>query len=384
MPLVSHTNRPLSRRQWLARTGAATTALLTVPRALQAAPADSLPAVSIEPPVPVRLSANENPLGPSPSARRAMTEAFDAACRYPHGDMLSALVSLIADRERVPRDHILLGCGSGEILAMAGMAYGTPGGDVVAADPTYQGLVRYAEDGGAYIHRVPLDGEMVHDLEAMERRVTSSTSLVYVCNPNNPTGTIVPPASHRDFCLSVAPRSLVFVDEAYIDLLDDPDRHTMTDLVRDGHNVLIARTFSKIHGLAGLRIGYALARPDILDRIRPFGMGGTSVLGLHAATASLQDTAFQRTSRQHIAEGRQALYTLFEEVGYTYTPSSTNFVFFQTGMPIRDFRQRMAQRHVQVARPFPPYEDWCRVSIGTRTDMEAFAVALRAVVAETG
>jgi len=238
-------------------------------------------------------------------------------------------------------------------------------------------MLTYAEGVGAYVHRVPLTDDLVHDFVAMERRVTPATRLVFVCNPNNPTATIAPPAAVRDFCETVSSRAVVFVDEAYIDLLDDPAAHTMIDLVHQGRDVIVARTFSKIHGLAGMRIGYAIARPDIIARIAAYRMGSPNVLGVRAAIASLQDTAFQAYSRARIAEGRSFVNAVLDEVGYRYTTSHANFVFFHTGVPIQQFQKTMSDLGVLVARPFPPLLDWCRVSIGTTEELQVFATALR-------
>ena len=375
--------RALSRRSWLQRAGVASTGLfLGAPAARAATPAVARPPlIRRTADGLVRLSSNENPYGPAPSARAAMSAAYDEACRYPYAGASDDLVRLIAEREGVTPDHVLLACGSSEILTMAAMAYGLGHGEIVAADPTYQKLLTYAENLGAHAHRVPLDDGMVHDLDAMERRVTQATRLVFVCNPNNPTGTIVDPDRLRDFCASVAPRAVVFMDEAYIELLDEPERHTMVDLVRRGENVIVSRTFSKIFGMAGLRLGYAIARPDIVERLAQYGMGGPNVLALRGAIASLHDEAFQAESRQRTAEGRAFLYRLFDEVGYAYTPASGNFVFFHTGVPILEFQQALRERGVLVARPFPPYLDWCRVSVGTPDEMAAFADALRLQVA---
>lgn len=382
-PTASAPSSPrMSRRQWFRRSSAVAAGLLVAPHALAEEPAPWVPSSGrARSSGMVRLSSNENPYGPSPKAREAMIRAFDEASRYPHSFGWRALTELIAEREGVTPDHVLLGCGSGEILTMAGAAYGLHGGEVVAGDPTFQQLLRYAEHVGGYVHRVPLDDAMVHDLDAMDRRVTGSTKLVFVCNPNNPTGTLVDPGRLRAFCTSTSARAVVFVDEAYIDLLDNPEQHTMASLVRDGQPVIVARTMSKIHGLAGQRIGYALARPDIVERLQAYRMGTPNVLGLHAAIASLQDTEFQAFSRTKMAEGRRMIYALCDEVGYGYTPSHASFVLIRTGQPIEQFATAMADQGVLVGRPFPPYLDWCRVSIGTEEEMQAFASALRTVAA---
>ena len=378
----SHQDVHLSRRNWFGRAGVSAAALFFTPQLLQDIAAadrshESLPTNNGL----VRLSSNENPYGPSPKTREAINAAYDEVCRYPYAGSWGELTELIAQREGVSVDHVAIGTGSSEILAMTGMAYGMDSGEIIAANPTYQGLLRYAERVGGYVHRVPLDEYMVHDLEAMERRMTQAAKVVFVCNPNNPTGTIVDPETLRDFCESVSRRALVFMDEAYIELLDEPSKHTMVDLVKKDYNVIVSRTFSKIHGLAGLRVGYAIARPDIIKRIQQYRMSSPNVLGLRAAIASYQDDEFQQFSRLKMAEGRQLIYKQLEGAGFKYIPSYASFVFFHTGTPIEEFQEDMKSRGVLVGRPFPPFLDWCRVSIGNDDDLKQFSTAFQDLVA---
>ena len=329
-------NNKLTRRQWLRRGSAAAAGLTLAPQTLPKL-ATHMPASSSSTSVNgfVRLSANENPYGPSKTAREAMLAAFDEACRYPYAGAGGDLAALIAEKEGVTKEHIVIGCGSGEILRMAGVTYGMNGGEIVAADPAYLGLTRYAETFGAYTHKVPLDEYMVHDLDAMYNRITPHVELVFICNPNNPTGTAVDPAKLRDFATSASNKAVLFIDEAYIELMDDMAGNTMVDLVKKDLNVIVSRTFSKIFGMAGQRIGYAITRPDIAKRIETYRMGMPNVVGLRGAMASLQDSEFQTYSRKMIAEGRQYVYDLCDEMGLKYTPSTTNFVFFHTGKPIQ-------------------------------------------------
>ncbi len=385
----------MNRRQWLQRTSAAAAgvALGSAASPSMASAASSTPAVvrpfhprdvQLErvPDTAIRLSSNENPLGPSDAAREAMTASYDEACRYPFR-AYPDLINAIAEREDVSPDHVIIGAGSTEVLCMAGAAYGLDGGEIVAADPSYKGLTRYAETMGAYVHRVPLDDDMVHDLDQMARRTTGAAKLVFVCNPNNPTGTVVPADRLRTFCETVSRRAVVFVDEAYYELMDDAHRASMVDLVREGHNVIVARTFSKIYGMAGLRVGYGLARPDIVERLRPYSMGSPNVLGLRAAAASLRDDAFRTMSRQKMAEARMFTYDLLDDLGLDYAPSQASFIFFRTGRPIESVRAAMAEGGVMVGRPFPPFTDWCRVSMSTMDDMQTFATALRDVMSHS-
>jgi len=328
----------------------------------------------------VLLDSNENPLGPSPAARAVVKEAFDRSFRYP-GKAYRTLLEQIAEREQVSADHIVLGTGSSEILCMAGAAYGLDGGEVVTGDPSYKGLTGYAKTMGAYINSVPLTDALTLDLEAMDRRTTSSTSLVFVCNPNNPTGTVVEPDALRQFTQEVSRRAVVLVDEAYYEFVDDERRASAVDLVRDGENVIVSRTFSKLFGMAGLRIGYGIARPDIVERIKPYSMGMPNMVGLHAASESLRDAEFQEESRRKITDARAYTEDLLDDMGMDYADSQASFVFFRTGEDIKSFQRKMADQGVQVGRPFPPYTDWCRVSMGTMDQVKQFESALRAVTA---
>ena len=196
-----------------------------------------------------------------------MIESFDLGCRYPYQKM-GELAKLIAEKEGVSRDHIVMAAGSTEGLKATGLTYGINGGEIITADPVYKSLISYAEQFGAYINKVPVTKEMGHDLEEMERRISNKTSLVFVCNPNNPTGSIIPKNELVDFCNTVGDRTIVFSDEAYYDYITEVNYPSMVSLVKEGRNVVVSRTFSKVYGLAGLRVGYLVARPDIAKRIR--------------------------------------------------------------------------------------------------------------------
>lgn len=325
---------------------------------------------------PVRLVANENPYGPSASAQRAMARSLEDGWMYATSEG-RILRQLIAEREGIGEDHILITAGSGELLKMAGLSFGQTG-DIVAAKPTFSMLVAYARSTGATVHEIGLDQDMVHDLAAMESKVNANTSLVYVCNPNNPTGTLLPAAQLRSFVDTVEARATVFVDEAYVDLLDDPAHNAMIDQVKAGKNVILARTFSKIHGMAGLRVGYAIARPDIIRRLRPLQMSFLNIIGLRAAIASYQDDEFQQFSKSKIKECVAVTQSALDDAGLAYTPSVTNFVLFDTGGSVRDFARAMRQKNLLVGRSYAPYESWCRVSMGTVEQMGQFAEALSA------
>ncbi len=366
----------LHRRDWLRLSGMA--GMMTVVHGLASktyAHSGDLVAEAM----PARLSSNENPFGPSTAVREAIVNCFSDVCRYPFAKV-QELSKVLADREGVTPAEIVVTGGSWEGLKAAGLTYGLYGGEVVSPHPTYLSLVEYAEQFGAHIHRVPLTDELDLDLEAMERRVTHQTRLVFVCNPNNPTGKVLPADRVRDFCQSLSKKTIVFSDEAYYDYVTVPNYPSMTHLIKEGANVIVSRTFSKIYGLAGLRLGYLVARADIAQRLRDNVMAGTNMVAMHAALAAVRDESFYRFSLQKNEEGRQYLYRIFEELSMPYLASHANFVFFKPGRPVQELGKLMAERSVMVGRPFAPLMDWCRISTGTMEDLEAFGRALKDIV----
>ncbi len=370
--------KKIDRRQWLKTAGlTGAFSMLSGMSALAAEPLTGRPRTDSD--VPIRLSSNENPYGPSPKVRTAIREAFDMACRYPFS-YAGELRERLAERHGVTPDHITITAGSTEGLKVAGLLYGMAGGEIIAAEPTFKALMGYAEQFGAYVNWVLVDDQLQHDLDAMEGRITNRTSLVYVCNPNNPTGSLLPADTLRNFCELAARRTMVFVDEAYFDFIEDPHYPSMVDLVKAERNVIVARTFSKVYGLAGLRIGYLVARPDITARLREHRVAFTNTPALFAAQAALDDEEFYQFSLQKTVECRQMIYEVLDDLGRRYVPSQTNFVFFETGRPIRQLIDEMLTRGVHIGRPFPPLESWCRISTGTTEETAQFCEALRAVM----
>lgn len=324
-----------------------------------------------------RLIANENPYGPAPSARRAVMEALATAWQYPMGHD-QPLKKLIAEREGLTPAHVMLADGSGEILRIAGLVYGSGGREVVAARPTFGFLPDYARQVGATVTEVPLDEDLRHDRQGLADAVTRKTGLLYVCNPNNPTGTLLTGPELRPFLEAMASRTTVLVDEAYLDLWEDWPAHTATGRVRAGDPVIVTRTFSKLHGMAGLRVGYALAPPEVIQRLEKHRMTLLGCAGVAAATASYQDLEFQAFSRARLREGLAITTAALRELKLRHVEQGRgNFVFFDTGAPLADFSAAMRRAGYLVGRPFPPYDTWCRVSMGTVEQMRGFAAALR-------
>jgi histidinol-phosphate aminotransferase len=226
------------------------------------------------------------------------------------------------------------------------------------------------------VHRIPLDDRLDHDLYQMDARINSATRLVYVCNPNNPTSNLADDKALRDFVSNAAKRAPVIVDEAYIDFVDVPGHKSMVDLVLKGESVVVTRTASKMHGLAGMRVGFAIARPDILKKIGQYVSGDPNVFGLHAANASLQDQEYQAFVKQRNTAGRTMLIDTLTKLGKKVAASQTNFVFFQAGKPVAEMQKYFTAKGFTIGRAFLPYSDWCRVSVGTPEEMTQFCAAV--------
>ncbi len=384
---------PVNRRQWLISTGLAAGSSVLAPSLLPglAAPRtsprqhasyhDALLEMEAEATAarraagPVRLSANENPFGMSPKAKAAVLAGWGEHSLY---GLQSAgvLRAVFAKHVGVDPSNILITQGSSETLAVAALAFGLPGREVVTAWPTFEGLPRYAESIGATVHKVPLDANLGHDFAAMDTRITGAVNLVFVCNPNNPSSTIADNRTVRSFVSSAQHRAVVLVDEAYHDFVDDRSYSSMVDLVLKGENVIISRTASKVHGLAGLRVGFAIARPDIVQRMQPFMTGNPNGFGMQAAAASIEDTEYQAFVKQRNREGRALLTSTLTAMGKRVAPSQANFVYFDTGMPVERVQASLRAKGFLVGRAFPPYTTWCRVSIGTPDDMTGLVAAL--------
>ena len=220
----------------------------------------------------IRLGSNENPYGPSPKAREAIKAIIADGNRYPF-DSSEEIKQQIATKEGVSPDHILMAGGSGEMLAISGMSLGIEGGSVLSAWPVFPMLMNFAEKFNARWDKVNLDQYLAHDLEAMASAVKSDTKLLFVVNPNNPTGTVLDHGKLKSFCEEMSKKTIVYSDEAYLEFLEPAEQKSMVELVKQGHNVIVSRTFSKIYGLAGLRIGYVVAKPDLIQKMAKYQPG---------------------------------------------------------------------------------------------------------------
>jgi len=326
----------------------------------------------------VRLNYNENPFAPSKKVKEAIINSFDISARYP-GKPINELERKIAAREGLDPKNIVVTGGSREGLKATGLIFGLEGREIITCVPTYYALMSYADHFGAYINKVPLTKNLEYDLDGIDARISSNTSMVFICNPNNPTGNVLDPEKLKSFCESNAHRTMVFVDEVYSDYITTDGYPTMTSLIKKDLNVIISRTFSKVYGLAGLRVGYIIAREDIAIRIREGLQAGSNVLAVVAALASLEDEEFFRYSLNKNNEAKELIYHTLDELGLEYIRSHTNFVFFHSGKNINDMIREMKKRNILIGRPFPPLLDWCRVSTGTIDEVEKFNRALKAI-----
>lgn len=282
---------------------------------------------------------------------------------------------MIAERWGVGADHILLGDGSTELLSATALAWGRKGAIVVPA-LTYDSTAVYAERKGAKLIRVPMRADMAIDLDAVAAAVGPDVSMVHICNPNNPTGMLLEPADLRTFIAKVAPKATVLVDEAYNELTDRPEANSVIDLVKAGQNVIVFRTFSKIFGLAGLRIGYAIASPDHAQMIADYSTNlGGSVPALAAAIASYNDEPFKRFSKARVVEARQMIVDAATRLNLTVLPSQTNFVYMKVP-DANALRERMAKRDILIRGAYGKWTEWSRVSAGKIEDVRRYAAVL--------
>ena len=327
----------------------------------------------------VKLSSNENPYGPSERVLNAIKNSFNDACRYPY-EFIQELQKTLAKKHDVPVESIVITGGSNEALRITGLAISNKGGNIVAGQPTYLALMNYAEAWGAEIKWVPVDSDKGYDLKKIRESIDKETNMVFIANPNNPTGTLLNANSLADFCEDISKQTLVFCDEAYYDYINEKDYPSMDYLVRKGENVIISRTFSKVYGMAGLRIGYLVLKPELADglfgKYSPYGrpniMAQTNVLAVAAASEALKDIDFYKFSLKKANEEKDKIYKLLDYLDLKYVKSSTNFVFFESKKHIDKLSAEMLEKGVRVGRPFPPFYDWCRISTGTSEEVDRF------------
>jgi histidinol-phosphate aminotransferase len=332
----------------------------------------------------IRLSLNENPLGPSPLALQALKAELSNLSSYPI-DAIAELKATIAQQENVAQHQIVLG----EVLNVFGLylsAHGGPGGNFIYSEPGYTALVSAVAPAGGNVIGIPLDGRLENDFSAISAKVNERTRAVYLVNPHNPTGIVAEKSTFIDRVRQLATRTLVVVDEAYLDFLPDFEERTAARLVRDGSRVVVFRTFSKLYGLAGLAFGYALAPPDLAAAMSELGVGAffdVNHLSIVAANASLKDKRYVARVRARVKTERDAWHTLFRKHDVRFTDSQGNFVFFDARLPHQQVASALAGRGFDIGRRHPPLDTWVRISIGTPEENAIARSAVADLVAGT-
>ena len=327
----------------------------------------------------MRINANENPLGPCAAARSAIAAIIPEAGRYRFG-LTEEFVKLYAQSVGVGEDQVRIFAGSSEPLHYTVMAFTSPKASYVTADPGYEAGMFAAESAGARVVKVPLTKTYAHDVRAMIAAAPDA-GVFYICTPNNPTGTLT---SHSDieYLLENKPKgSIVLVDEAYIHFCDAP---SAIDLVKAGQDLIVLRTFSKLYGMAGLRCGFAIGRPDLMQKIENYGGGNPMpVTAVAAASASLKDPQLVPERKRINAEIREETFQWLDRNGYSYIPSVSNCFMLDTKRPAKEVIAAMAQQNVFIGRIWPVMPTYARITVGTRDEMNQFQAAFQKVMKGT-
>jgi histidinol-phosphate aminotransferase len=324
----------------------------------------------------VRISSNENPMGPAPEGVEAIAKIAPQGWRYAPGNEHGEFIKAIADAEDVPEDHIAPYAGSSDPLHRVSCAFTSPSRSWTMANPGYGGGA--PEFIGSKVTRVPLCSDYSHDIEAMIK-ADPNAGAYYVCNPNNPTGTITPRKKIEYLLANKKPDAIVVVDEAYIHF--SHSAQPSSDLVAAGKDVVVLRTFSKIYGMAGLRAGFAMGRPDLLEKLRPYGIGMLPITGLACATASLKVKSLVPERRARMKDVREDTFAYLEKKNIAYIPSEANFFMMEVNCPGMEFAKAMAANKVIIGRVWPAYPTKVRVTVGTQEEMTKFKAAVDKVMA---
>ncbi len=386
---------PLSRRSFVSTLGLGSAGLLAAPaflaRGREAATPDRWRPYAADARTPrpaaqgalLRLDSNENPNGPSRRALDALQGVLRDANRYPDAYEYG-LMEALGREHGVPAECIVLGTGSGESLRQCVQAFTAPGAPLVTASPSFELPADLAAHLGHPVVKVPVDAKLRLDLDAMAARANGA-GLVFVCNPNNPTATVHGDASIRGFIAQVrraSPGTTILVDEAYHEYVDDPSYRTAIPLTQEDPRVVVTRTFSKVFGMAGLRVGYSVVHRETARRMQPWRVSaGVNALAAAAARASVGDAAHVREEQRKNRDAKAFTRGWFERAGYAASASETNFLMIDLKRDPAPVRAACRAAGVAVGRPFPPLDTWLRVSIGTREEMERAVEVFRKVLA---
>lgn len=370
----------LSRRSFF-RLAAAASAVATVPILTEPHLAYAQRRRFSMQPIPhdaVRIDANENPLGPCSGACASISSLIPEGGRYDF-ELTQTLVNTFASMEGLKPEYVLVYAGSSEPLHYTTLAFTSKDKPYVTADPGYEAGMRAAELNGAKVIKVPLSSTHTHDVKAMVA-ADANAGVLYICNPNNPTGTIT---SREDieYALANKPKgSILLIDEAYIHF---SEATPSLDLVKADKDVVVLRTFSKIYGMAGVRCGLAIGRPDLLDKIQYYGMNSMPIMAVAAATSSLQDKEIVPQRKKLNADIRNETFEFLTANNVTFIPSQTNCFMMDTKRPGREVMAAMAKRNVYIGRVWPVMPTYVRITVGTRTDMQKFQAAYKEVMSSS-
>lgn len=332
------------------------------------------------PPDAVKINANENPLGPCPEALEAMSKVLAKGGRYEY-ELTDTFAKTLAELEQLDVEYVLPFPGSSDPLHRAVLAYTSKDKPFVMADPGYEAGARAAQFIGAKVIKVPLTKSYAHDVKAMvEAAKARNAGLIYICNPNNPTGTLTSRADIEYVIANKPEDTILLLDEAYIHLTDDPVGSEFVSMDKD---VIILRTFSKLYGMAGLRAGAAIARPDLLAKLKNYGAGALPMTGMVGATASLKVKTLVAERRKIIKDIREDVFSFLAKNNFDFVPSVSNCFMLNIKRPAKPFVKAMQKEKIYVGRVWPAWPMHARISIGTKDEMAKFKTALLKVMSET-
>ncbi|MBW8185090.1 pyridoxal phosphate-dependent aminotransferase [Shewanella nanhaiensis] len=328
---------------------------------------------------PIPLNFNENPLGIAPRAQQAINKALPQVWRYPdkaRSDLMAGLSQSLS----LSNSHLIYGNGSSEVLKMALDALAQTNCQLVMPDPSYGVIIDYAQARGIPVVKVKLDSQWQTDLAKMQAKVEAhkGPSIVYLCNPNNPTGVLLPQSPLNQWLDKASSQLSFIIDEAYVEYVNQPEFVSAVARIQQGQsNIVVCRTFSKVHALAGLRVGYGIAHPTVINAMRAqASIDNANLLGCVAATASLASPEWLELSLKSNHQAKALVYQQLEKLGLDYLPSETNFIFHKVTGDNQQYMERMEQAGILVGRPFNHGEGWNRLSIGTPTQMQYFCKTL--------
>lgn len=364
--------KSISRRNWLRKSLLASSAYIV---------AGNIPVAAIDPYISqvnlsseyLRLNWNENPYGPSSKAIEAVTNIMKSANRYPDA-MVTELKSILSSDYNLSNEHIIITAGSTEILSLLGQHVGLIKGEILSPYPSFPTLLQFGQSCGATIKKIPLDNENRIDLNSLKSAITNKTKLIFICNPNNPTSTEVSKEALINFCESVPSEIIICVDEAYIEYSKNGTKSSVASLVAKHSNLIVCRTFSKAYGIAGLRIGYGLAHPEIVSAIRSRHLGwelSAGVAPIAAALASYHDHDYLNMCVNKNEEGRRIVYNSLDKWNIPYSNSSTNFIYLESAKFDQNVVAKLRDENVLITK-WPDMNDHIRISIGKTEEMEVF------------